>query len=164
MSAPRMMKHLLWTLLLPLGLLGLVACGGGGDGGGSAAGATPSGPRAGIAVDPYIVGAMFQEVAADGVTEWLERVAIQGTGERVPLPAGQALHLHGDDGGEWTLSSDGGRLTVTHDHDGPAGATVSGPAAALLLATTRRIAADDPRLTVNGDANVWRGWLDRTPF
>ena len=68
MSAKPTMKKIIWTLLLPLTLTGLVACGGGG--GGSTAGgvAGPSGPTSGVAVDPYIEGAMFQEIAADGVT------------------------------------------------------------------------------------------------
>lgn len=67
MSATPTMKKIIWTLLLPLTLTGLVACGGGG--GSTTAGvASPSGPIAGIAVDPYIEGAIFQEVAADGVT------------------------------------------------------------------------------------------------
>lgn len=68
MSAKPIMKKIIWTLLLPLTLSGLVACGGGG--GGSTAGgvASPSGPISGVAVDPYIEGAMFQEIAADGVT------------------------------------------------------------------------------------------------
>lgn len=67
MSAKPTMKKIIWTLLLPLTLTALVACGGGG-GSTTAGGSTPTGPIAGIAVDPYIEGAMFQEVAADGVT------------------------------------------------------------------------------------------------
>lgn len=66
MSATPIMKKIIWTLLLTLTLTGLVACGGGG--GDSTADGSPSGPISGIAVDPYIEGAMFQEIAADGVT------------------------------------------------------------------------------------------------
>lgn len=69
MSAIPTIKRIIWTLLLPLTLTGLVACGGSDGSGSTAAGvANPSGPSSGIAVDPYIEGAMFQEVAADGVT------------------------------------------------------------------------------------------------
>ncbi|MBW0090779.1 maleylpyruvate isomerase family mycothiol-dependent enzyme, partial [Pseudonocardia sp. KRD-188] len=41
---------------------------------------------------------------------------------------------------------------------------VRGAAADLLLAITRRIPADDPRLAVHGDAAVLGTWLARTPF
>lgn len=102
------------------------------------------------------------ELAADGLTEWLERVVIQA-GEQSPLGADQSLHLHASDGGEWTLRSDDGTLHMTSQHDN-ATAAVRGDAASLLLAMTRRIPADDARITVFGDADVWRSWLDRTPF
>ena len=68
MSATPIMKKTIWTLLLTLTLTGLVACGGGGGSNDSTADGGPRGPISGIAVDPYIEGAMFQEIAADGVT------------------------------------------------------------------------------------------------
>jgi hypothetical protein len=42
--------------------------------------------------------------------------------------------------------------------------TVSGDATSLFLAVVRRIPADDPRIAISGDADVWREWLDHTPF
>lgn len=102
------------------------------------------------------------DVAADGLTEWLERVVVQAN-DRRPLGADQSLHLHASDGGEWTLRSEDGALGMTSQHE-KATVAVRGDAASLLLATTRRIPADDPRITVFGDADVWRSWLDRTPF
>ena len=103
------------------------------------------------------------DLAADGLTEWLEWVVIQAGGERMPLADGQSLHLHASDGGEWTLRSDGEALQLARHHE-KSTVAVRGDAASLLLAMTRRIPADDPRLTVFGDGDVWRGWLDRTPF
>ena len=103
------------------------------------------------------------DVAADGLTEWLERVVVQADSEHMPVAAGQALHLHAGDGGEWTLRSDGTVLTLDRS-DVDADATVSGDATSLLLAVVRRLPADDPRLSVSGDDAVWRGWLERTPF
>lgn len=103
------------------------------------------------------------DLAADGLTEWLEWVVIQAGDERMPLADGQSLHLHASDGGEWTLRSDGEALQLAQHHE-KSTVAVRGDAASLLLAITRRIPADDPRLTVFGDGDVWRGWLDRTPF
>jgi len=103
------------------------------------------------------------ELAGDGLTEWLQRVVIQARGDRIPLPADQSLHLHASDGGEWTVTSDGGSLHLTSQHQ-KSTVAVRGDAASLLLAMTRRIPADDPRITVLGDGDVWRSWLQRTPL
>ena len=104
------------------------------------------------------------ELAADGLTEWLERVAVQATEEPMPLSDGETLHLHADDGAEWTLRGGGGGVRLSAGHTDDADATVSGPATALLLTTVRRLAADDPRVAVSGKADIWRRWLDHTPF
>ncbi|MBV8964578.1 MAG: maleylpyruvate isomerase family mycothiol-dependent enzyme [Mycobacteriaceae bacterium] len=105
------------------------------------------------------------ELAADGLTEWLERVVIVSRGESPPLAEGQTLQLHATDGGDWTLR--GARDAVALDiggSDGATSTTVSGDATSLLLGAVRRIPADDPRITVSGDGEVWRTWLDGTPF
>jgi uncharacterized protein (TIGR03083 family) len=103
------------------------------------------------------------ELAADGLTEWLERVVIQAGEGRVPLADGQSLHLHAADGGEWTLHNDGETLQLAQQHQ-KSTVAVRGDATSLLLAMTRRIPADDPRITVFGEADVWRNWLDHTSF
>jgi uncharacterized protein (TIGR03083 family) len=103
------------------------------------------------------------ELAADGLTEWLERVVAQAGDGHSPLPDGQALHLHATDGGEWTLRGNGSALALDQSH-ADAAATVSGDTTSLLLAVVRRVSADDPRITINGDGDVWRAWLDHTPF
>jgi hypothetical protein len=59
------------TILIAFALLGLVGCGGGAGGGGGEANpvAASSGDSAqSAAVDPYIVGAVFEEISADGRT------------------------------------------------------------------------------------------------
>lgn len=117
------------------------------------------------------VGARYQlapRLAADGIDEWLERVAIEGTGEGSPLTAGQTLHLHAtDDGlgsaGEWTITGKGSGIAWSHEH-GKGDAALRGGAQDLLLAIVRRHSAADAGLEVFGDAAVWDGWLDRTPF
>lgn len=63
------LKHKLWLSMIVLTGL-LAACGGGGSSGGGGGGDTTAstGISVGIAVDPYIVNAQFEELAADGQT------------------------------------------------------------------------------------------------
>ncbi|MDT5013537.1 MAG: hypothetical protein QOH57_5154 [Mycobacterium sp.] len=107
------------------------------------------------------------ELAADGIDEWIERVVAEADPQSPPVPEGVTLHLHAtDDGlgphGEWTLINDGG-LSVSHSH-GKGAAAVRGPATELLLAIVRRKTTADAGIEVLGDAAVWDGWLQRTPF
>ncbi len=53
------------SVALMMTLLFMAACGGGGGGGGPEV-EPPSGATTGIAVDPYIIGAVFQEKTSDG--------------------------------------------------------------------------------------------------
>lgn len=103
------------------------------------------------------------DLAADGLFEWLERVVIEAGDDHMPLAHGQTLHLHATDGGEWTLRGRGSSLELGRTHAN-ATATVSADATSLFLAVVRRIPADDPRITVTGDADIWRTWLQHTPF
>ena len=119
------------------------------------------------------VGAEFElepEVAADGITEWLERVAIQSGSDGAPLPLeeGSTLHLHAtdpglDDAGEWTVGVDQGRITWSHEH-GKGSVALRGSATDLLLAILRRVPLGDTSVELFGDEAVWRNWLDRTPL
>ncbi|MET0995641.1 MAG: maleylpyruvate isomerase family mycothiol-dependent enzyme, partial [Mycobacterium sp.] len=61
------------------------------------------------------------EVAADGIDEWLERIAVVANAESSPLDAGQTLHLHAtDDGlgaaGEWTITGGDDGVAWSHEH------------------------------------------------
>jgi hypothetical protein len=110
------------------------------------------------------------EVAADGITEWLELVAIRAGTDDTPLPLadGDTVHLHATDpglgdAGEWTIRTDAGRIVWSHDHDKGAVA-LRGAAADLLLATLRRVSVTDTGIAVFGDPMVWQNWLDHTPF
>jgi uncharacterized protein (TIGR03083 family) len=117
------------------------------------------------------VGADYQlapELAADGLDEWLERVAIEVSAESSPLDAGKTLHLHAtDDGlgsaGEWTITGTDDGITWSHEH-GKGDAALRGSAKDLLLAVVRRQTAAEGGLEVFGDTAVWDGWLARTPF
>lgn len=110
------------------------------------------------------------DVAADGITEWLERVALQAGREGAPLPLEDAstLHLHATDpglgeAGEWTVRVDQGRIDWSHEHDKGA-AALRGGATDLLLAMLRRAPLADTGVELFGDEGVWNNWLDRTPL
>jgi uncharacterized protein (TIGR03083 family) len=108
------------------------------------------------------------ELAADGIDEWLERIAVEATGASSPLDAGRTLHLHAtDDGlgaaGEWTIVGRDDGIAFSHEH-GKGDAALRGSAKDLLLAVVRRQSAADGGIEVFGDGSVWDGWLTRTPF
>lgn len=110
------------------------------------------------------------DVAADAITEWLERVAIQAgsEGAALPLEGGDTLHLHATDpglgeAGEWTIRVDQGRIAWSHEH-GKGTAALRGGATELLLAILRRVPLADTGIQLFGDEAVWQNWLDRTPL
>jgi uncharacterized protein (TIGR03083 family) len=112
-------------------------------------------------------------VAADAITEYLERVMIRAAendpawGGR-PLRDGQSLHLHATDAGigtagEWTIFGRTDSITFERGH-GQATAALRGPARDLLLAIVRRDSAADLGVEIFGDKAIWDTWLARTPF
>jgi uncharacterized protein (TIGR03083 family) len=110
------------------------------------------------------------ELAADGISEWLERVASEAGRDNAPLPLkdGDSIHLHATDpglgvAGEWTIRADAGRITWSHGHDKGVVA-LRGGAVDLLLTVVRRVPITDTDLAVHGDTAVWQTWLDLTPF
>jgi uncharacterized protein (TIGR03083 family) len=114
--------------------------------------------------------ALTPDLAADAISEWLERVASQaGRGDApLPLENGQTVHLHATDpalgaAGEWTIRTDGNRITWSPGHDKGAVA-LRGGAVDLLLAVVRRVPVADTDIAVFGDTEIWQNWLDHTPF
>lgn len=108
------------------------------------------------------------DIAADAITEWLERVAIQAgsDGEALPLEEGNTIHLHATDSGaasEWTISAAGGRIGLSHEH-GKGTVALRGGATELLLALVRRVPVGDTAVEVFGDDSVWSHWLEHTAF
>lgn len=112
------------------------------------------------------------DLAADGISEALERATVQARGvrqrDRPPLDRDQSVHLHATDdqlgpSGEWTIHHDDEGIWWSHDH-GKGTVAVRGPATELLLALTGRRTLDDGRLEAFGDTGVWHRWLERTPF
>ncbi|CAM4375803.1 putative Actinobacterial protein [Mycobacterium basiliense] len=110
------------------------------------------------------------DVAADGISEFLERIAVQAgnEGAALPLEGGDHIHLHANDpglgsAGEWTIRAADGRITWSHEHDKGAVA-LRGSATELLLAMVRRVALADTAIELFGDDAVFQKWLDRTPL
>lgn len=109
------------------------------------------------------------ELSADGISEWLAILAAEPSGRRTPpLEPATSLHLHvSDEGlgsdGEWFIEREQDSLHVDHSH-AKATTAVRGRAEDLLLALTRRSAADGPGVDIVGDPAVWETWLDRTKF
>jgi uncharacterized protein (TIGR03083 family) len=108
------------------------------------------------------------ELAADGISEWLERLADeQALGQPPALPAGASLALRATDQdlaeGTWTvLGSPGGVQRA--GRPGSADLTLSGPATDLLLALLRRRPVEDTGISMQGDTGLWRSWLALTPL
>lgn len=114
--------------------------------------------------------ALAPEVAADAITEFLERIAVQAgdKGAALPLEDGNTLHLHATDpglgeAGEWTIAVDQGRITWSHEH-GKGSVALRGAATELLLAMARRTTIGDTGIEVFGDDAVWQNWVERTPL
>jgi uncharacterized protein (TIGR03083 family) len=110
------------------------------------------------------------DVAADGVTEFLERIEIRAGANGAPLPLadGETLHLHATDpglgeAGEWTIRVSGTGITWSHEH-GKGSVALRGGATELLLAMSRRTPLADTGIDMFGDEAVWQSWLERTPL
>ncbi|MBS1696163.1 MAG: maleylpyruvate isomerase family mycothiol-dependent enzyme [Actinobacteria bacterium] len=108
------------------------------------------------------------ELAADGISEWVELMTARSKGHEALVDRGKSLHLHAtDDGlgptGEWTVVHDEEGVWWSHNH-GKGTVALRGPARQLLLAITRRATADGAGLEVFGDTAVWDDWLERTAF
>ncbi|KDN21457.1 maleylpyruvate isomerase family mycothiol-dependent enzyme [Amycolatopsis rifamycinica] len=116
---------------------------------------------------PYDVDA---DLAADGISEGLDLVAIFS---RRPNPALDRTSLHGT--GEtllfratelsvgWLVRRTPSGVDVSKEA-AEADVVVEGRAADLMLALTGRIAADDPQLSVSGDAALFTHWRENTRF
>ncbi|WP_233223523.1 maleylpyruvate isomerase family mycothiol-dependent enzyme [Amycolatopsis sp. CA-128772] len=110
------------------------------------------------------------DLAADGISEGLGLVAVFS---RRPLPAldrtalqgtGQTLFFHATERQlGWLVRRTPSGVEVS-EGTGGADVVVEGRAADLLLALTGRLGADDPRLTVSGDAELFRHWREHTRF
>ena len=109
------------------------------------------------------------ELAADGITEWLARLADeQALGSPPSLPAGTSLALRAADphlrDTTWTVRGTPQGARWTDQPAASADLTLSGPAADLLLALVRRRPVEDTGISLQGDTALWRSWLALTPL
>ena len=110
------------------------------------------------------------ELAADAISEWLERVAIQaGRGDApLPLEDGQTLHLHATDPGSGRSRRmddprrRGAHRLVTRHGKGAWRCAAAPPT--CCWPSLRRVRVADTGIEVFGDDRVWQNWLDHTPF
>ena len=109
------------------------------------------------------------EFAADGVDEWLARIADPAGAQAPDLRGdGQSLHVHATDPGlsgtgEWLVTRTSSGITIQHGH-GKADVAVRGAAAILLLILTRRLPPAHPGVDVLGDQALLTLWLQHRPF
>jgi uncharacterized protein (TIGR03083 family) len=108
------------------------------------------------------------ELAADGISEWIELMTVQAKPQSPLLEKGRTIHLHATDEvlgpvGEWTIVNDEDGVGWSHEH-GKGDVALRGPANDLLLAVVRRRTATDAGIEIFGDTTVWDGWLEHTPF
>jgi uncharacterized protein (TIGR03083 family) len=108
------------------------------------------------------------DLAADAISEWIELMTVQAKRNSPPVERGRTLHLHATDNGlgptgEWTIVNDEDGVWWSHDH-GKGDVALRGPVKDLLLAIVRRRSVADGDIEVFGDAGIWDGWLERTPF
>jgi uncharacterized protein (TIGR03083 family) len=95
------------------------------------------------------LGALYQlsaELAADGISEWLERATDQDLTEST-----------------WTVLGRPGGVQLT-GLAGSADLTLSGAATDLLLALVRRLPVEDTDISLQGNTELWSSWLARTPL
>jgi uncharacterized protein (TIGR03083 family) len=101
------------------------------------------------------------DLAADGVSEFYERVLPFSIRRWKRTPPQGSLHLHRTDGpGEWMVRVDDGEVLLTHEH-GKGDAAVRGPAGELLLLAWHRRGLDG--LEVFGDPEVASAWASLAP-
>lgn len=107
---------------------------------------------------------MAPEIAADGLSELLDLIAIGSSWFAAPLEEGNTLTLTATDSDAvWSLARSGDTVAWT-GLPATATVTVSGASVDLYLLALRRISADDARLSISGDPKVLDTWLDRTAF
>lgn len=122
------------------------------------------------------------ELAADGLEESLDVLPARPGDVGPPLAPGEQLRLVATDAEfgmprEWTVrggadginwhagAADGADpATAIAGTDAAGEVRLTGRAVDLFLALVRRRAAEQGAVTIEGDAGIWRTWLERTPF
>ncbi|MFE0027497.1 maleylpyruvate isomerase family mycothiol-dependent enzyme [Amycolatopsis sp. NPDC059021] len=114
-----------------------------------------------------------QEVAVDGIDEWMELCSLPMHFEVRPemrelLGPGRTLHFHATDtppeaNAEWVVDLTGDVITWRRTHE-KAAVAVRGPVTDLLLAIYKRRPIDGGPFEVFGDTELLGSWLERVDF
>jgi uncharacterized protein (TIGR03083 family) len=106
------------------------------------------------------------EVAADGIDEWLGRLAERPWQGDLPIEDGrQVSFIAIDVDASWTMLRRGNELRLRRNSiDSLSGAKLQGSATGLLLALFRRLDTETAGCRVEGDSSSWTSFLARTPY
>jgi uncharacterized protein (TIGR03083 family) len=106
------------------------------------------------------------ELAADGIDEWLGRLAERPRRSALPIEEGRAVTLQATDvDASWSLQAAGNDLQLRRNPTDPLeGVQLAGLATELFLALLRRLDIEDAECRVVGDHNLWEVLLARTPY
>jgi uncharacterized protein (TIGR03083 family) len=105
------------------------------------------------------------EISADGIDEWLGRLAERPGWGVLPVQDGKAVSLiANDDGPRWTILVRDGRLHLHRRTTASPGVQLAGPTKDLFLALLRRCDAQEIGCSVEGDHDLWATFLARTPY
>lgn len=106
------------------------------------------------------------EVAADGIDEWLGRLAERPWQGDLPIESGgQVNFIARDVDASWTMLRRGNELRLSQTStDSLTGAKLVGSATGLFLALFRRLDAGEAGCEVEGDTSSWTTFLARTPY
>ncbi len=107
------------------------------------------------------------ELAADGISGWLDRLADQqALGQQPSLPAGASLALRATDPGltwkTWTVLGGPGACTGTADQSAPTSLFPDQPPICYSPCYGGRPA--DTGISMQGDTALWHSWLAQTPL
>ena len=117
-----------------------------------------------IAVDEQYE--LAPEMAADGIDEWLGRLAQRPWTGGPPIGDGKAVTLIASDVDlSWSILGRGNRLQFRRNStDLLEGVQLTGKATDLFLALFRRRDVKEARCRVEGDPNSWETFLALTPY
>lgn len=106
------------------------------------------------------------QIAADGVDEWLGRLAARTWLGDPPVEDANTVTLTASDiDASWTIIGQGNRLQLHRSAtELPAGVQLSGSATDLFLALLRRRDVERSGCRMEGDPSAWTTFLARTPY
>jgi uncharacterized protein (TIGR03083 family) len=106
------------------------------------------------------------EMAADGIDEWLGRLALRPWPGGLPIEDGEAVTLIATDVDlSWSMLGRGDSLQfLRNSTDSLDGVQLTAKATDLFLALLRRRDVEDAECCVEGDPNSWETFLALTPY